>query len=84
MKNMMPRSVAWLIGLIGFAAIPASTLAESQLHQGLIATAGAVCVGVLGSRLSRDGSRLAGLLCFIVAIIVGAAGLVQVIQVYRS
>jgi len=44
MKLMFSKPVAWLIGLAGFIAIPASTLAQSQLHQGLIATAGAVGV----------------------------------------
>jgi hypothetical protein len=81
---MLSKPAAWLIGLAGFVAIPASTLAQSPLHQGLIAAAGAVCVGILGSHLSRAGSRLAGILCFIVAIIVGAAGVVQVVDVYRS
>jgi hypothetical protein len=84
MKLMLSKPAAWLIGLAGFVAIPASTLAQSQLHQGLIATAGAVGVGILGSHLSRAGSRLAGILCFLVAIIVGAAGVVQVVDVYRS
>jgi hypothetical protein len=84
MKLMLSKPAAWLIGLAGFVAIPASTLAQSQLHQGLIATGGAVGVGILGSHLGRTGSRLAGILCFLVAVIVGAAGVVQVVDVYRS
>jgi len=84
MKLMLSKPAAWLIGLTGFVAIPASTLAQLQLHQGLIATAGAVGVGILGSHLSRTGSRLAGILCFLVAVIVGAAGVAQVVDVYRS
>ena len=83
-KSLLPKPLAWIIGLIGFAAIPGSTLAQSKLHEGIILTAAAVCVGILGSRLSRDGSRLTSLLLFVVAMIVGASGVLEVIEVYRS
>jgi hypothetical protein len=84
MKATIPKSLAWLIGLVGFAAIPASAMAQSKVNSGIILAIAGVCVGILGSRLSRDGSRVASLLCLVVAIIVGAAGVVQVIEVYRS